>query len=351
MILGLLLAATSQQGDIIGSLLKPLLPLFILAVFLKFATSFIPRNQPRAQDPKKQERPARSINSNLIPCPDCNDLISPKATICPHCGAPIDANYVKAIKEKKDEIEKKRHQARKTAAMAKMIAMGILGLIFFIGAISSKDLPYRWVSINFGLLLIGLSIMGIYVFLNKSKIKGKMGELLIAARLRKGLPEGEYDILNNIYLPIDNGATAQIDHIVVSRFGVFIVESKTYSGWIFAEALSKVWTQIIYRKKCTFKNPIFQNYSHLCAISENLGIPKDYLRGIVAFTGDCEFKTPMPDGVVYSRHLADYIKSFSTPLLKEREKNEIVAALREWDATVTPEQRAAHVDNLQQRHR
>ena len=227
-----------------------------------------------------------------------------------------------------------------------MIMTGFVGLFIIICAIAFGSGLGMFIWICIGLLLDVSSIIRIYAFFNK----GKMGELLVMTRLRKGLPVDEYDILNNIYLPIGGGATTQIDHVVVSRFGVFVVETKNYSGWIFADASSKVWTQTIYHAKNTFQNPIRQNYRHVCAIADNLRLPKEYIRGVVAFTGNCEFKTPIPDGVVYSRKLADYIKSFASPILKEQEKAEILLALREWDASVTPQQRASHVDNLRQSH-
>lgn len=180
--------------------------------------------------------------------------------------------------------------------------------------------------------------------------KGRIGEWIVSSRLRKGLPENEYTILNDVYLPIHNNETTQIDHIVVSRFGVFVVETKNFTGWIFADASSGIWTQGINHEKNTFQNPMRQNFRHISAISENLGIPIGYIRGVVTFTGDCTFKTPMPEGIIYSRQAAEYIKSFATPILKEHERNDIVEALREWDASVTTEQRASHVGNLRKRH-
>ena len=342
--LALALAADTQQADMLGSLQKPLVVILVLLAVLKIAPLLLPKSKRRSQrsKPNSESRPLR--NRNLIPCQDCNGLISPKASVCPHCGAPIDANYAKEMEEK---IGKKRKAEQEADFVAKSAMLFFVGLaIIFVAFVLGSNLKFRLFGIFIGLFLIALSLVGTYVFYNK----GKVGELIVMTRLRKGLPEDEYEILNNIYLPTENGTTTQVDHVVVSRFGVFVVETKNYSGWIFADASSKVWTQTIYRTKSTFQNPIRQNYRHVCAIAENLGLPKDYIRGVVAFTGDCEFKTPMPEGVVYSRRLADYIKSFSDPILKDGEKEEILEALREWDASVTPEQRAAHVDNLRQRH-
>ena len=190
---------------------------------------------------------------------------------------------------------------------------------------------------------------------NSPKQKGKRGEKLVAGRMRKGLPD-EYRILNDIYLPLPDGTTTQIDHIVVSQYGVFVVETKTYSGWIFGDEKSKEWTQSIYNKKSRFQkrsrfqNPMRQNYKHICALADNLGIDKSYFIGVVAFTGDCTFKTEMPDGVVYSRRAADYIRSHTMSMIKPNQLDELVSAIAEWQGTLSEKQIDRHVANLQKRH-
>ena len=184
---------------------------------------------------------------------------------------------------------------------------------------------------------------------NSPKRKGARGEKLVAGRLRKGLPD-MYRILNDIYLPLPDGTTTQIDHIVVSQYGVFVVETKTYSGWIFGDEKSKDWTQSIYHKKSRFQNPMRQNYKHICALADNLGIDKSYFHGVVAFTGDCTFKTEMPPCVVYSRRASDYIRSYNTPMINPGQIDELTSAIAEWQGTLSEKQIDRHVANLQKRH-
>ena len=87
----------------------------------------------------------------------------------------------------------------------------------------------------------------------KPTIKGWFGEEVIALYLRK-LPPDEYTVLNDIILSTENGTT-QIDHIVVSVYGVFVIETKNYKGWIFGGEKSAQWTQNIYGKKKQFYEP------------------------------------------------------------------------------------------------
>ena len=179
--------------------------------------------------------------------------------------------------------------------------------------------------------------------------KGIRGERRVAQRLRDGLPS-EYIILNDLYLPLPDGTTTQIDHVVVSQFGIFVVETKTYSGWIFGEANSAKWSQSIYRKKSSFQNPLRQNYKHICALADNLGISKDYFHNVVAFTGDCTFKTEMPEGVAYSRSIAKYIQTFTQPLIKSSQVAEVAEVIGEWQSSVSEQAKKSHVSNLKQRH-
>lgn len=199
------------------------------------------------------------------------------------------------------------------------------------------------------LLAIVFALKLFILWYNSPKQKGIRGERIVAARLRKGLSQ-EYQIYNDFYLPLDDGTTTQLDHVIVSPYGVFVVETKNYEGWIFANAKSAKWTQSIYRKKSQFQNPIRQNYHHRCAIANVLGIPADYIIGVVAFTGGCEFKTEMPEGVVYSRRAAEYIRGYKKVILKDEEIVAIAEALQEWDGSVSQELRDSHVVNLKKRH-
>ncbi len=204
--------------------------------------------------------------------------------------------------------------------------------------------PIVWVLFA---LVVALNVFGLWW--NSPKQKGARGERLVARRLRRGLPD-EYLMLNDVYLPLSDGTTAQIDHIVVSQYGIFVVETKTYSGWIFGREGDREWTQSIYRKKSRFQNPIRQNYKHICALTDNLGIDKSYFHGVVAFTGDCTFKTDMPEGVVYSRNAADYIRSFRQPLIKSEQVGKFASMIAARQGTLSEEQIKNHVSNLKKRH-
>ena len=204
-----------------------------------------------------------------------------------------------------------------------------------------------WVWVMLGAVVVLKVLVAV---LSTPAMKGRIGERRVARRLRDGLGQ-EYEILNDIYLPSREGETTQIDHIVVSPYGIFVVETKNWTGWIFGDARSAKWTQTVYRKKSSFQNPMRQNYKHICELSRNLDVDANYFIGVVAVTGDCEFKTTMPEGVVFSCQAADYIRSFQDRMIKPEQVSEIAHAIPEWQASVTESVKAAHISNLRRRHK
>ena len=198
-------------------------------------------------------------------------------------------------------------------------------------------------------VLVPIAVRRLSSWFNSPKRKGDRAEKAVANRLECRLP-AEYKVLNDVYLPLSDGTTAQIDHIVVSRYGVFVIETKNYSGWIFGKADDPEWTQTFYHKRETFQNPLRQNYSHICALAENLRIDKSCFHNVVALTDNCEFKTKRPENVVSTRRIAEFILSFDKPLMTASQVDEIAKAIAGCSGRVSDEHRANHVANLRKRH-
>ena len=121
-------------------------------------------------------------------------------------------------------------------------------------------------------------------------------------------------MFHDVTLPAGNGTT-QIDHIIVSIYGVFVLETKNMTGWIFGSERNKTWTQIIYKKKQAFQNPIHQNYKHVKTLQAFLDLPDEAFFSLVNFVGDCEFKTEMPKNVTKGRDFIDFIRDQQQHLL------------------------------------
>ncbi|KAF3978648.1 MAG: NERD domain-containing protein [Methylococcales symbiont of Iophon sp. n. MRB-2018] len=157
------------------------------------------------------------------------------------------------------------------------------------------------ISLGFGFLL-GLR--------RKKKIKEKkenQGEVAVRKVLTNHCKESTAHVLNNITLEYGDGTT-QIDHILITQNGIIVIETKHYSGWLFANEKQKQWTQVKFKFKNKFQSPIFQNKKHVQAVQQLLDfIPKEQIQSLVVFTGDAEFKTEVPQGVIKLNQLISYV--------------------------------------------
>ena len=131
----------------------------------------------------------------------------------------------------------------------------------------------------FGLLFIIFTIW-IIVRLNRAKRLGRRGERNVNFNLH--FLSDEYHLFDDVYIYF-NDKSVQIDHIVVSKYGIFVIETKNMKGWIFGTDTSEYWTKNMYGKKYKFYNPVKQNYSHVKALQIMLKISRDKFMLIVAF--------------------------------------------------------------------
>jgi restriction system protein len=168
-----------------------------------------------------------------------------------------------------------------------------------------------------------LFLMGAFImFLKTAWFKGIAGEFFINLRFSLSLDKEKYHLIKNVTLPTENGTT-QIDHIIVSEFGVFVIETKNMKGWIFGSQNQKTWTQKIYKKSYQFQNPLHQNYKHLKTLQSLLSLRNDQIFSVVAFVGGCTFKTEMPENVTKGKNCIRFIKSKYIPVLTQQEANTI----------------------------
>ena len=168
--------------------------------------------------------------------------------------------------------------------------------------------------------------------LKKLKIwfKGWNGELTVKLMNWWYLDKKIYHTINNVYLPTFGRGITQIDHIIVSIYGIFVVETKNYNGWIQGNQYEKNWTQTFPSIKFPFQNPLHQNYGHIKNVSEILKIPVNKFHSIVMFIGEnCEFKTEMPNNVLLKGYIK-YIKSKTEKILTEKEVTNTIEGIKTY---------------------
>ncbi len=173
--------------------------------------------------------------------------------------------------------------------------------------------------------------------------KGAYAEDRVARRLSQ-LPE-EYHIFNDVYIR-NNGSSVQIDHVVISRYGVFVIETKNYKGWVYGSEDMEHWTQNIYGHKYQFYNPIRQNASHVGAICNLLRITRDKTIPIVVFAGSATVRCSTNCHVVYLSQLRRVIDQHKSVLFSDDQVLQMTGKLT--GALVTDKNRRhEHVQEVQ----
>jgi restriction system protein len=187
--------------------------------------------------------------------------------------------------------------------------------------------PISIISHFFGAVWYLFPILIIILIIKSPWFKGILGEFIVNFYARLILDKNKYHLIKNVTLPTDDGTT-QVDHIIVSIYGVFVVETKNMKGWIFGGQNQRTWTQKIYKYSSKFQNPLHQNYKHVKTLEAILGLKYNQIHSVVVFVGDSTFKTDMPDNVTQGTGYIGYIKSKKQQVLTESEVAEIIEKLK-----------------------
>lgn len=176
------------------------------------------------------------------------------------------------------------------------------------------------------------------------------GEALLPRVAMTNFGWPDYHLMNHVTLQMTDGTT-QVDHILVSRFGVFVIETKDYKGWIFANTTHENWTQVLLTSRYKFQNPIFQNLRHVRAVQSVLDfLPPGAIRSVVVFTGEAEFKTGIPDGVYSISGLIDYLLDQTVEVMSLNRMQFCVGRLETARLAISGQTDVEHVQSLDLRH-
>ena len=185
-------------------------------------------------------------------------------------------------------------------------------------------------------LLIILGIMSLFFY---KKIVGAAGEFWVKRELKK--LSKEYLIINDYMIRIGN-KTYQIDHIVVSLYGIFVIETKQYNGYLTGNDYDKTWIQYSGKKKYYINNPIHQNYGHIQALKKALELSDNKFISIVCISSRAKVKVKS-NKVILIGNLITNIKSYHEKILLNYE--EIYNKIISFNITSRQERRE-HVKNM-----
>lgn len=166
-------------------------------------------------------------------------------------------------------------------------------------------------------LLIAVAVGVAIYFLVKllpsqAEYLGWHGEQQVFSILNK-LPD-EYFIWNDIVLQ-RNGYSIQIDHVVISPYGIFVIETKNYTGRIYGNDMSDQWTKNMYGYKYYFENPLKQNHSHVKALANLFCLSENSFIPIVVFLHGADLRCNTQSAVIYASQLLDVIYSHNTTIM------------------------------------
>ncbi|QPA32282.1 NERD domain-containing protein [Thermaerobacillus caldiproteolyticus] len=191
----------------------------------------------------------------------------------------------------------------------------------------------------------------------KANWVGSLGEYRVRKEIEmieKSYPS-KYKAFHDLYIPKKDGSTSQIDHLILSEQGLFVIETKNYSGWIFGDEASKYWTQVIYKRKEKFLNPIWQNKGHIKALKEWLGgeVAHIPIYSIVVFMPRAKLKSGIhftQSHVIYPKQLKQVLEKYRTKVIDNETKQYLVQKLKTLlvkDKQQEKEMKKQHIQSIQ----
>lgn len=137
----------------------------------------------------------------------------------------------------------------------------------------------------YAIIVIAILVAVAGAALKTPKMKGVVGEWKVRRKIGK-TQDGVRYVLNDVLFDTEN-KSCQIDHIVINENGVFVIETKNYSGRIYGTELQHEWTQVLQYGKVKNKlyNPIKQNQTHIYELEKIIG--KDVpIKSLIVFVQD-----------------------------------------------------------------
>ena len=196
------------------------------------------------------------------------------------------------------------------------------------------------------ILLILLILITIVIKVMKPKIKGFIGEYMVSTKL--SFLSGEYHVFDNVYLE-NNGFSTQIDHVIISPYGIFVIETKNYKGEIYGNEEQHEWTQVLAfgNVENKFYNPIKQNKSHIYKLQKFL--PKNIdIISVVVFI-DADIESVESNNVCNLNELEDILNMDFGKTITNKQINYIANILRRYqDDSITEEEHIRNIHKMQE---
>jgi hypothetical protein len=156
------------------------------------------------------------------------------------------------------------------------------------------------------------------VFIASPRFRGDIAETRVRRILATGLEKNRYTIFNSLVVPA-GGGTIKIDHVVVSKFGIFVIESQLARGWVSGGEFQDRWKQYHLSRFTRLDNPMHRNALQAQALQKLLDLPASKFHPIVVLAGQRGFKTQMPDNLLAPQKLVRFMRKKGQQLLSDEQ--------------------------------
>jgi restriction system protein len=166
------------------------------------------------------------------------------------------------------------------------------------------------------------------VYVGSHRFRGTSGQTRARRMLSANLQKNQYTVVSDLTIPA-GGGTVRIDHLVISQFGIFVLESVNRRGKISGTEFQDRWKEYRYGRFKRFDNPLHQNYLAIEALGQLLHLPHSAFHSIVLVGDSGSLVDKMPANVIPMQRLIPFIRKKSKKLLPPEEANLV---LREVEA-------------------
>lgn len=157
--------------------------------------------------------------------------------------------------------------------------------------------------------------------------------------------------------------SSQLDHVIVSPYGIFVIETKNHKGWVFGDINGKVWTQVLNgdtgwrayggHSHYTFFNPVTQNELHLQHLSKELEVPRKFMTGIIVFTNPDAHLGNVNCNCCYTLDMfANALFSYNNIVWNKKQTEYMISRVEEIDSSnyTLSKEHVMYIKDMQHRH-
>ena len=166
-------------------------------------------------------------------------------------------------------------------------------------------------------------------FLSSPRFRGDIAETRVRRLLATGLERNRFTVFNDVLLP-SGGGTIRIDHLVVSKLGIFVIESHYVRGWISGTEVQDRWQQHLLGRSVRFDNPLHRTRSQVEALQRLLNYPAAVYQPLVVLVGLKGFKRRPSEKVLTAESLLARLRRDTQLSLSSEQADQAIRTIGEW---------------------